>query len=82
MELDPVEVLRHLNALGYENVEPHLLQKFMKGMNFYRYIYYFFIINFFICNIDFLLNLFIINEYQFKLLNTRNFCVYTYNYKL
>lgn len=32
MDLDPVEVLRHLNVLGYENVEPHLLQKFMKGM--------------------------------------------------
>lgn len=32
MELDPVDVEHHLNALGYENVEPQLLQKFMKGM--------------------------------------------------
>lgn len=31
MALDPVDVLRHLNALGYDNVEPHLLQQFMKG---------------------------------------------------
>ncbi|VVC29858.1 Hypothetical protein CINCED_3A024678 [Cinara cedri] len=32
MEIDPVEVLHHLNALGYENVEPHLLQKFIKDL--------------------------------------------------
>jgi len=32
MELDPVEVLAHLKALGYENIEPQLLQKFIKGM--------------------------------------------------
>lgn len=31
MELDPVDVIQHLKALGYENVDPHLLQKFMKG---------------------------------------------------
>lgn len=33
MELDQVVVLRHLKELGYENVESHLLQKFMKGKN-------------------------------------------------
>lgn len=32
MEVDPEEVLYHLNALGYENVEPHLFQKFIKGI--------------------------------------------------
>lgn len=31
MDINPVEVLRHLNVLGYEDIEPHLLQKFMKG---------------------------------------------------
>ncbi|XP_022173113.1 uncharacterized protein LOC111035697 [Myzus persicae] len=32
MELDQVVVLRHLKELGYENVESHLLQKFMKDL--------------------------------------------------
>lgn len=32
MEINPIEVLHHLKALGYENVEPHLLQKFIKGI--------------------------------------------------
>lgn len=31
MELNSEEVLRHLKALGYENIENTLLQKFMKG---------------------------------------------------
>ncbi|CAI6342680.1 unnamed protein product [Macrosiphum euphorbiae] len=32
MELDQAVVLRHLKELGYENVESHLLQKFMKDL--------------------------------------------------
>ncbi|KAF0758917.1 ACYPI006496 protein [Aphis craccivora] len=32
MELDQVVVLHHLKELGYENVESHLLQKFMKDL--------------------------------------------------
>lgn len=32
MELDPKEVLHHLKALGYENVEHGLLQNFIKGI--------------------------------------------------
>ncbi|XP_025200824.1 uncharacterized protein LOC112598538 [Melanaphis sacchari] len=32
MELDQVVVLHHLKELGYENIESHLLQKFMKDL--------------------------------------------------
>lgn len=36
MELDSEEVLHHLKALGYENVERHLLQKFIIGIKIYK----------------------------------------------
>lgn len=45
MELDPVEVLNHLEALGYDQIEPHLLEKFMKGMNFYKCVKFLFYIS-------------------------------------
>lgn len=50
MELDPVEVLNHLKALGYEHVEPHLLKNFMKGMNLRKYNIYDLFLHFFIGN--------------------------------
>lgn len=32
MEIDPEEVKRHLDMLGYTHVEPNLLDEFVKGM--------------------------------------------------
>ncbi|XP_050422633.1 uncharacterized protein LOC126834613 isoform X2 [Adelges cooleyi] len=32
MDVDPAEVQRHLEALGYENIEPYLLQNFIKDL--------------------------------------------------
>jgi len=31
MEVDPAEVIRHLNILGYTDIEPGLLNEFIKG---------------------------------------------------
>lgn len=32
MEIDPEEVKRHLDMLGYTHVEPNLLDEFVKGI--------------------------------------------------
>lgn len=69
--MNPREVLRYLNGLGYKNITAEHLKEFMTGINethsmvLFRTLYWNLFFFFFRCNNWHLIDVFNINEYDY-----------------